>query len=396
MPYRETDAKTITQLRGHVDPWFLGRYGMNLYRGCEHGCIYCDGRAERYYVEGDFARDIVVKRNAGELFAREIARRKEPGFVLTGGGVCDAYQPAERTYGLSRRVLEVVLEQGLPVHVITKSALVERDFDLLVRIQAQAQVILSFSLQTVDESVRKEVEPGAASVAERLRLMRRGKELGFAVGAMAMPVLPGLSDRQEAIDALVRSVVEAGADFVVCGGLTLRPGIQKQTYLSYVREHHRELLAGYERVYGVPRASGAPDFRYVQRVDERFRRALRRQGLPSRVPRRFFRGRMPIYAEVAVLLEHEDAGRRLAEEPELGLGRAGWAIQKWAASRISALGRRRGFDYTEVEGEFCDAIRISPRDAGLVLPEVAAEAARRMLGEVRSDRAALESGRGAG
>jgi DNA repair photolyase len=113
-----------------VDSWFLGRYGMNLYRGCEHGCRFCDGRSERYLVEGDFARDITVKRNAVAVLDRELGRIREPGFVFVGGGVCDAYQPAQARYGLARGALEVARRRGLPVHVLTKSALVERDLDL--------------------------------------------------------------------------------------------------------------------------------------------------------------------------------------------------------------------------------------------------------------------------
>ena len=115
--YRQVQAKTICRRHGFVDPWFLGSFGMNLYRGCEHGCLYCDGRAERYYVEGDFARDIAIKSNALEVLARELGRLKAPGFAFVGGGVCDGYQPAEERYGLARGALELALEHGLPVHV---------------------------------------------------------------------------------------------------------------------------------------------------------------------------------------------------------------------------------------------------------------------------------------
>lgn len=129
--YREVQAKTIARAGKIVDPWFLARLGMNLYRGCEHGCRYCDGRAEKYRVEGVFDRDIAIKVNAPMVLARELSRLREPGFVLVGGGVSDAYQPAEQHHGLARQALLLVLRHKLPVHVLTKSELVERDFDVL-------------------------------------------------------------------------------------------------------------------------------------------------------------------------------------------------------------------------------------------------------------------------
>lgn len=93
--YHEVEAKSVLRRSAGVDPWFLGRFGSNLYRGCEHGCTYCDGRAERYYVTGDFARDIQVKRNAVELARDELARMREPGLLFIGGGVCDACRPRD-------------------------------------------------------------------------------------------------------------------------------------------------------------------------------------------------------------------------------------------------------------------------------------------------------------
>jgi DNA repair photolyase len=348
--YREVEAKSLTRRPGIVDPWFLGRYGMNLYRGCEHGCVYCDGRAEKYFVEGDFERDIVVKRNAVELIRRELGKVKEPGFVLLGGGVCDAYQQAEASFRLARGVLEVAAQLRFPVHVLTKSALVERDFDLLAQINQTTRAILSFSIQTTDDAVRERFEPGAASIAERLRLLRLAKSHGFGVGAMAMPVLPGISDRPEQIGELVRALADAGVDFVCYGGLTLRPGVQKRIYLDVIASHYPQHHAGYERVYCAERRSGAADPRYYERVEERFRAALTQCRLPCRAPRALFTGQMPLYAEVGVLLEHRE--RALERNQGAGLAAAGHAMQIWAREQITKRGRRRGFTYREVEREF--------------------------------------------
>ncbi len=350
--YREQDAKTITRLRGMVDPWFLARYGMNLYRGCEHGCVYCDGRAERYYVPGDFARDITVKGNAVAVLDHELSRLKEPGFLFLGGGVCDAYQPAEERYRLARGVLELARKYQLPVHVLTKASLVERDLDLLAEINAQTRAILSFSIQTLDDDLQRRFEPGAAPITERLRLLATAKKLGMGVGVMAMPVLPGLSDQPDRIDRLVGTMAELGADFVCGGGLTLRPGTQKDTYLDVLREHYSALVPGYQRAYRSNLASGAPDPRYLARVDARFAAALRRHGLPGRAPRRLFRSLMPLYAEVAVLLEHREFELHQAGSPGGALGRAGHAIQQWARQSFTKRGRRKAFNGTVLEAEF--------------------------------------------
>lgn len=353
--YFEATAKTVTRLRGVVDPWFLGRYGMNLYRGCEHGCLYCDGRAERYYVVGRFDQDIQVKVNAAAVLDEELERRREPGFVFLGGGVCDAYQPAEARYRLARGALEVALTRGLPVHALTKSALVERDLDLLAAIAERSGAILSFSLQTADDEVRRRFEPGASSVDERLRLLREARRRGIATGVMAMPVLPGISDKPEQIDALAAAASDAGADFVLFGALTLRPGQQKDAYLKAIASDYPHHLAGYERLYRSARASGAPDERYLARVDTRFRSALARHGLPGRIPRRLFSGRVPLYAEVGVLLEH-----RGYETSDPSLGRAGFALQDWARRRLAEGARRRDFTYREVEAEMRERLREIP------------------------------------
>ena len=116
--YHEKSARTILSKSKITDSWFVSKYGMNLYRGCEHACAYCDGRAEKYHVEGDFGRDIQVKQNAPDLLRKELGRLKERGMIFVGGGVCDAYQPAEQKYQLTRRCLEVILERGLPVQTL--------------------------------------------------------------------------------------------------------------------------------------------------------------------------------------------------------------------------------------------------------------------------------------
>jgi DNA repair photolyase len=350
--YIEIEARGVTRVARHTDPWFVSRYGMNLYRGCEHACVYCDGRAEKYHVEGDFGREIAVKVNAVKLLHRELSRIRETGFVFIGGGVSDAYQPAEERYRLARGALQVALELGLPVHVLTKSGLVARDLDLLERINRRSRAILSFSIQTLDEQVRRRFEPGAAPIARRFELLAEARARGLGTGVMAIPVLPGISDRPQEIDALVGHTAALGLDFLCFGGLTLRPGRQLEGYLDLISECYPQHLEGYRRLYRQRRASGSGDWRYYERLERRHADAAARHGLPGRIPRALFSGLVPLYTEVAVLLEHREFSARQAGQRRVPrLGRAGHVIQQWARGRL-AKNRRRAYDWRSVEREF--------------------------------------------
>ncbi len=345
--YHETQAKSLLRRSTVVDPWFLGRFGSNLYRGCEHGCTYCDGRAERYYVAGRFDRDIEVKCNAPALLNAELDKLREPGFLFVGGGVCDAYQPAEQRYALARTLLESCAQRRIPVHLLTKSALVERDLDLLARINADSRAVLSFSIALLDEGHRQLFEPGAAPLDERWRLLERAHQMGLGTGVMAMPLLPGLSDQPAHIDGLLLRARQAGVDFVCLGGLTLRPGVQKEGFFAVLARHFPDLMPGYQRLFREARASGMPDSRYLERLNARTRAALQAHHLPGRMPARLFHGLVPLYTELAVRLEHRGFERG---EPAGGpLARAGWAIGQWARARLN---RQRGKDaYRLVESE---------------------------------------------
>jgi len=382
--YHEVTARTLLRDSGYTDAWFVGRYGMNLYRGCEHACAYCDGRAERYAVTGSFDDDVAVKTNAPALLAAELAAATDPGFLFVGGGVCDAYQPAERRYGLARQALELALHHERPVHVLTKSALVERDLDLLERSAKQRPTILSFSIQTVNEELRARYEPGAAPLAQRWDLLRRAKAAGLATGVMAMPVLPGLSDAPEQIDALVAEAAQAGVDFLLYSGLTLRPGMQKEHFLTAVAAHRPDLVDPVRRLYRSQRRSGAADSTYHRLLDRAFRRSLTRHSLPARIPQRLFAGHITLVAELAVLLEHEawalePTRRGLARS----LRRGGQALQRWAR----ALSRgRRGLGPGELE----DELRARVADSSLLAVEQIGEPTlahlRRLLARLPSRR----------
>ena len=140
----EHRAKTILRKYKRIDSWFVSRYGMNLYRGCSHNCVYCDGRTEKYQVEGTFGKDISVKTNAIEILKKEMDPRKKKkhlklGYIMLGGGVGDSYQTIEKKYELSRKALQLISYYKYPVHILTKSTLVKRDIDLISKINEKKE-----------------------------------------------------------------------------------------------------------------------------------------------------------------------------------------------------------------------------------------------------------------
>ena len=129
-----------------VDTYFLQKYSFSPYMACEHGCRYCDGRAEKYYVEGDFEKDIIIRRNLPEVLEQELEKVREPGFIFVGSGISDAYQPVEADECIMQEALEIILRTGFPVAVMTKSEIIRRDLNLLKRINEKAGAVVMFSV----------------------------------------------------------------------------------------------------------------------------------------------------------------------------------------------------------------------------------------------------------
>ncbi|HPS44643.1 MAG TPA: radical SAM protein, partial [Treponemataceae bacterium] len=242
------------------DPFFACLYRcLAPYRGCAHGCRYCDGRAEKYYVEGDFERDVAARTNLPDLVARDVAAgfgSREWGAVGIGSGVTDVYQPLERELGLTRRALEELVPAGLPVVILTKSDLILRDFDILARFP---RVLVLVTVTTVDPEKARVLEPGAASPANRLEVVKRARAAGFMTGVMAMPLCPGITMEEESTERLFAACLESGAEFIEAGGVTLRPGRQKEFFLDeVVRSHYPDLEPLYASLFRENRQSGMP------------------------------------------------------------------------------------------------------------------------------------------
>ena len=268
MAITELTSKSILIKRAKVDSFFLAGYGMNLYRGCAHACVYCDGQSESYRVEGIFGQDVGVKTNALQLLRRELdpGHHRKPfdkGFLLLGGGVGDSYQPIEQRYQITRGTLELMAEFRHPVHLLTKSILVLRDIDLLKKINAQSKAIISFSFSSVDKDLSALIEPGVPSPQARLDAIRQLKREGLTCGMFLMPVVPYLSDSNHQISEDLRQAKCAGVDFVVFGGMTLKDGQQKEHFTETLNKYFPQLLERYNSLYFGDRYGAANENYYL-------------------------------------------------------------------------------------------------------------------------------------
>jgi len=307
---REEVAKSILRKHKKIDSWFLSAYGMNLYRGCVHNCVYCDGRAEGYYVEGEFGEDVVVKTNAIEILKRELApaRKRVPfkkGYILVGGGVCDTYQAAEQKYQLTRQTLELILKYNFPAHILTKSILVKRDIDLIKKIHKNNRAIVSFSFSSVNDKISSIFEPGVPSPTKRLETLKTLKDEGIPCGMFLIPVIPFITDTFELIDQSVAKAKEIGLDFIIFGGMTLKQGRQKEHFINALKKFNPKLVFDYDLIYA-DNKWGQAKGEYYDSLHFIFKKIVKKYNIPVRIPFKLFEGLLTENDHVIILLEHID------------------------------------------------------------------------------------------
>jgi DNA repair photolyase len=328
---QEIKAKSILLKHGKIDSWFVSRYGMNLYRGCTHSCVYCDGRSERYRVDGVFGENVAVKTNAVEVLRRElkpIGRRVKlkPGFIMLGGGVGDSYQPIDEKYQLTRKTLQLLCEYRWPVHILTKSTLVERDIDIIKRINQQNRAIVSFSFSSANDAVSAIFEPHVPSPSERLKTLATFKKEGVACGMFLLPVIPFITDTPEMIGETLKKARDVGVDFVIFGGMTLKAGRQKDYFYNVLSEKHPELIAKYEEIYEANEWGQATDA-YYSSINSVFNQIAKMYKLHRRMPPALYRDLLWENDLVVVMLEQLDYFLRL-EGKRSSFGYAAYAISK--------------------------------------------------------------------
>lgn len=228
----------------------LANNGMNLYRGCQHGCIYCDSRSSCYRMEHEF-EDIEVKANAAELL-EDALRRKRSRCMLATGSMTDPYIPLEEELRMTRRALELAYRYGFGFTLITKSARVLRDIDLLAAINERTKCVVQMTLTTYDDALCRQIEPNVSTTAERVAALKALRDAGVPTVVWLSPILPFINDTEENIRGILDCCAAAGVRGVICFGmgLTLRDGNREYFYRQLDRRFPG-LRETYEEVYGL-------------------------------------------------------------------------------------------------------------------------------------------------
>lgn len=276
-----------------ADGWFGSNYNMNLYKGCSHGCIYCDSRSECYKV-ADFDT-VRVKADALLLLEQELRSKRRKGVIISGS-MSDAYNPHERKRQLMRGALERMDRYGFGVVIDTKSPLVVHDVDVLQRIARHSPVAVNFTITTADDPLCRRIERHVPPTSARLEAMRTLTKAGIRCGVLLMPILPFINDTPENISAIVHMARQACAGWLFAGsdfGMTLRTN-QREHYLAWLDRLAEEdgstsnlvssftgLRTRYERTYGQAYLCRSPGNLELMRL---FIEACSRHGLRYRMP----------------------------------------------------------------------------------------------------------------
>jgi DNA repair photolyase len=288
-------AKTILNKKKKPDEWFLDDYTLNPYSGCSFNCVYCYIRGSKYGIHME--EKLAVKTNAPELLEKQLqnlAKKNKYGVIVLASAT-DPYLQVEKDIGLTRKLLEVIRKYRFPVHIITKSDLVVRDFDLLHEINNNAilplnlqgkinqGVFVTFSFSTIEDIVAKIFEPGATLPSVRLETLKQTAAAGFHCGVSMMPLLSFISDTEEEMDKMFGAFKAAGAKYVFPASLTLfgeGPADSKTLMFRAIEKYYPHLLDNYKNLF-------ANDFRiasdYQRKLSEKTNRLLKKHGIKNRI-----------------------------------------------------------------------------------------------------------------
>jgi len=270
-------AKTIVT-KTKTSAWFGTDYNMNIYRGCSHGCIYCDSRSDCYRIEA--FDQVRAKEDALRIIRNDLARKVLTGVIGTGA-MSDPYNPFEAELKLTRHALELINAFGFGAAITTKSPLVTRDMDVLCDIKQNAPVLIQLSVTTADDRLSKQIEPHVAPSSERFAAIRKLSDAGLYTGILLMPTLPFLTDTEENILEIVRLGKESGARFIFPAfGVTLRSG-QREYFYHKLDQSFPGLKEKYIKRYGDRYNCSSPKAKQLYAV---FAEACHKLGLRYRMP----------------------------------------------------------------------------------------------------------------
>ncbi|MBQ8780639.1 MAG: radical SAM protein [Oscillospiraceae bacterium] len=267
-------VKTILQKNKSTD-WFGSDYNMNLYKGCSHGCIYCDSRSDCYHA--DNFETVRAKENCLQILRDELKRKVKSGIVGTGA-MSDPYNPFEKKEKLTRHSLELIDAYEFGVSVLTKSSLIKRDIDIYTGIAEHSPVLCQCTITAADDKLSKLVEPNVSASSERFEALAEMSDSGLFTGVVMTPVLPFIEDTEENILRILRTAKECGVRSVYAQfGLTMRTG-QREYFYSKLDEAFPEMKLSerYAKAYGDRYMCSSP---YAKRLWKVYTEECKRLGL---------------------------------------------------------------------------------------------------------------------
>lgn len=271
-------TKTILSKVKYGNEWYGIDYNMNLYRGCSHGCIYCDSRSSCYHID-DF--DIVrSKENVLNILKQELIKKKTKG-VIGIGSMSDTYNPMERKYEITKGALELISKYNYGVAIDTKSDLILRDLDILKEINSKNNVIVKFTITTPNDELSKIIEPNVCKTSKRLNAIKTLSDNGIFTGIMMNPTLPFITDNEDDIKKLVKLAYEHGAKFIhTYMSVTLRDN-QRDYYFQKLDKYFPNLKEKYIKIYGEKYNCLVPNY---QKLYKTFQNECEKYGLLYKMP----------------------------------------------------------------------------------------------------------------
>ena len=243
-------TKTIVSNYKDNPRWFGINYNMNIYKGCCHGCIYCDSRSNCYQII-DFDR-VRIKKNLIEIIKKDLTSKRKKGVVGTGA-MSDPYNPFEEKYLLTRQALKLLDEHRFGIAITTKSDLIVRDIDILKRIQKHSPNLVKITITTFDDELCKKIEPNVSTTSDRFKALKKLSDNNIYSGVLLMPILPFINDTEENIRNIIKRAYECGAKFIFSYGIgvTLRSN-QREYYFEQLRKifPNQMLDEKYIKTYG--------------------------------------------------------------------------------------------------------------------------------------------------
>jgi len=239
--------------------------GMNVYRGCTHGCIYCDSRSKCYRMDHDF-EDIEIKRNAPEILESQLRRKREKGMIGTGA-MCDPYMHVEEKLKITRQCISLIERYGFGLSILTKSDRILRDIDILKNINRKAKCVVQVTLTTYDDELCRKIEPNVSVTSERFRILEEMRDAGIPAVVWLCPILPFINDTEENLRGLLGYCVKAKVRGIFCFGfgMTLREG-NREYFYQKLDEHFPGMKERYIQRFGDSYECRSPDSKRLMKI----------------------------------------------------------------------------------------------------------------------------------